>query len=96
LSSHIGAGDFPDRWFAQGIGVVQEVGEHHGTYQESRRRLLKATIDRKVQSFDLTPARTVPLSEFDCKGDGWQHYSSSDGSSFQDLSDCVAYSSKGR
>ena len=74
LSSHLGSGTMVDRWFTEGIGIVQEVTEHHGTYGEDRRQLLRATIHGKTQSYQLTPARTVPLSEWDCEGPGWRHY----------------------
>jgi hypothetical protein len=96
LSSHLGSGTMMDRWFTEGVGVVQEVTEHHGTYGEDRRQLLRATIRGKTQSYQLAPARTVPLSEFDCSGPGSRHYARSDGSSFRSVADCITYSSKRR
>ncbi len=30
FSAHEGSGTMVDRWFAQGIGVLQEINEHHG------------------------------------------------------------------
>jgi hypothetical protein len=83
-----------DRWFVEGLGIVQEVIEHHGTYGEDRWQLLSATINGNTQSHQLTPARTVPLAEFDCRGAGWRHYSRSDESSFKSIADCLHYSSK--
>lgn len=52
---------YVNRWFTKGLGLVQENGEHHGTYEEGRGRLLSATIGGKTQTYDLTPARTVPI-----------------------------------
>jgi hypothetical protein len=94
LSTHLGAGDFMDRWFTEGVGVVQQVMEHHGTYGEDRWQLLRATISGKTQRYQLTAARTVPLGDSDCRGPGWRHYSRFDGSSFRSMADCIAYSSK--
>jgi hypothetical protein len=45
LTSHQGSGTMVDRGFVQGVGIVQEITEHHGTYDEFRRRLLSAMID---------------------------------------------------
>ena len=55
------SGMYVNRWFTKGLGLVQENGEHHGTYEEGRGRLLSATIGGKTQTYDLTPARTVPI-----------------------------------
>jgi hypothetical protein len=96
LSSHLGSGTAIDRWFEEGTGLVQEVIEHHGTYDEDRRQLLRATIQGKTQSYQLTPARTVPLSEWDCRGPGWRHFSRADGASFSGIADCIGYSSNGK
>lgn len=96
LTSHDGSGTSMDRWFGKGVGLLQEVVEHHGTYDEDRQRLLKATIDGKTQDYHLTPARTVPLSDYDCNRAGWQHFSRADGKSFASLADCVSYSSNPR
>jgi hypothetical protein len=92
LSAHIGAGDYTDRWFEQGIGPVQEVSEHHGTYGESRIRLLSATINGKTQTYQLKPATTIPLDSSDCEGPGWRHYGREDGSSFTSLEACRRFS----
>jgi hypothetical protein len=91
LWSTAGAGESIDRWFAQGVGIVQQVIEHHGTYDEDRRQLLRATIHGKTQSYQLTPARIEPASEDDCDGPGWQHFSRADGSSFGSIADCISY-----
>ena len=89
LSSHLGSGEQIDRWFEEGVGVIQEVNEHHGTYDELRRQLLKATIRGKTQSYRLISARTVPLSKDDCAGSGWRHFSRSDGAAFSSFAACV-------
>ena len=80
-----------DRWFAEGTGVVQEVSEHHGTYQEGRRLLVRSTIQGKTHSYQLTPAETVPLSESDCQGAGWRHYLRADGAAFRTMKECAGY-----
>ena len=87
----LGSGEVMDRWFAKGIGVMQEVEEHHGTYDEDRRRLLSATIHGKTQKFELKPARTVPFDGEECQGPGWHHFARSDGSLFESLADCTSY-----
>lgn len=92
LSQHLGAGDFEDRWLTEGVGLVQEVEEHHGTYDERRRQLVRATIHGRSLSFQLTPARTAPLSAADCTSPGWRHYSRADGSLFSTETDCAHYS----
>jgi len=91
LTTRAGSGTFINRWFTKGIGVVQENGEHHGTYDEGRGRLLSATIGGKNQRFDLIPARTPPLSEFDCTRSKWQHFARADGTSFENAAACIAY-----
>ena len=91
LWTHLGSGTKMDRWFAEGTGVVQEVSEHHGTYEEERRLLVRATIQGKTQSYQLTPARTVPLSDSDCKGAGWRHYLRADGAAFRSMGECANY-----
>jgi hypothetical protein len=96
LTTRAGSGTFINRWFTKGIGVVQENSEHHGTYEEGRRRLLRATIGGKPRSFKLTPARTPPLSEFDCAGTKWQHFARSNGTSFENASACIAYAKASR
>ena len=87
----LGSGEVMDRWFARGIGVMQEVEEHHGTYDEDRRRLVSATIRGKTQRFDLKPARTVPFDASECEGPGWQHFARSNGTIFGSLADCTGY-----
>jgi hypothetical protein len=94
FSCHIASGEFMDRWFAQGIGVVQEISAHHGTYWESRRRLLRATIGGKTRTFNLPQARLAPLFDSDCNGSGWKHYAHPDGSSFRSAAECVAFTSR--
>jgi hypothetical protein len=96
MASTTGSGEAIDRWFAEGIGIVQEVDEHHGTYDEDRRQLLRATIHGKSQSYQLAPARTVPLSEWDCGGPGWRHFSRADGARFSGIADCIGYLSNGK
>ena len=54
MYAHEGSGSQIDRWFAEGIGLVQEVVEHHGTFGEYHRQLLSATINGKTQKFQLT------------------------------------------
>jgi hypothetical protein len=68
MTTRAGSGMSVNREFTKGLGLVQENTEHHGTYEEERRRLLSATIGGKTQTYDLTPARAIPLSEFDCNG----------------------------
>ena len=92
LWTHLGSGTKMDRWFAEGIGVLQEVSQHHGTYEEGRRLLLRSTIQGRTQSYRLTPARTVPLSDSDCNGAGWRHYVRSDGAPFRSMGECAGYS----
>jgi hypothetical protein len=91
FSARAGSGTMVDRWFHQGIGVLQEISEHHGTYEESRRRLLSAVIDGQAHSYQLKPARTVPLNSWDCDGAGWQHFVRLDGNLFKDHAACVSY-----
>ena len=91
MTTRAGSGMFVNRWFTKGLGLVQENGEHHGTYDEGRGRLLSATIGGKTQTYDLTPARTVPLSEFDCNGIKWRHFARADGTSFVSPAACAAY-----
>ena len=94
LTAHQSSGTQMDRWFARGVGMLQEVIEHHGTYDESRRQLLSATIQGQTQNYQLTPARTIPLSTGDCRGDGWRHFVRADGAAFRDAADCVRYASR--
>jgi hypothetical protein len=91
MTTRAGSGTSVNRWFTKGLGLVQENTEHHGTYEEGRRRLLSATLGGKTQTYDLTPASTVPLSEFDCNGIKWQHFARADGTSFADPAACAAY-----
>lgn len=94
LSAHAGSGEQVDRWFEPGIGVLQEIWEHHGTYEESRRQLVSAVIDGQSRTFLLKPARTIPLSNADCDGQGWQHFGRLNGTLFANRGDCVAYTSR--
>jgi hypothetical protein len=90
FSTHLGGGDFADRWFTEGIGPVQENTEHHGTYDEDRVRLLRSVINGRSRTYDLPPAKTVPLGEYDCEGSAWQHFVHGDGTPFRNRADCVA------
>jgi hypothetical protein len=90
MSSHLGSGTSVDRWFTEGVGVVQEIILHHGTYDEWRRRLVRTKIGGTVQDYELTPARAVPLSEFDCEGEAWRHFTRSNGAPFRNAADCNA------
>jgi hypothetical protein len=96
LSTRAGSGTLLHRWFTKGIGVVQENREHHGTYEEGRRRLVRARIGGKIQSFDLTPARTPPLGESDCTGSQWQHFARGDGTPFENAAACSAFANYSR
>jgi hypothetical protein len=96
LWSHAGSGTVIDRWFGKGVGLLQEVIEHHGTYDENRQRLRKATINGKTLDYHLTAARTVPLSPYDCERAGWRHFSRADGTSFMNPADCFEYISNRR
>jgi hypothetical protein len=55
LTAHVGSGTEMDRWFEPGVGVLQEVMEHYGHYDEDRRQLLRTFIDGKSRSYDLKP-----------------------------------------
>ena len=96
FSTHLGAGEFADRWFTEGIGLVHESVEHHGTYDENRVRLLRSTIAGQTHTYDLPSARTAPLGESDCEGPGWRHFVHADGSPFRSRGDCVAFSNRRR
>ncbi len=93
-SAHEGAGSFRDIWYAQGIGLVQSVGEHHGTYFVDRSLLLSTTFGGHTRVYSLTPAKTVPLSEFDCNGSGWRHFVHDDGTAFASPADCIAFAGR--
>ena len=80
-----------DRWFAQGIGVLQQITEHHGTYEESRLQLLKTTIDGHTRIYQLKPAQTAALDTSDCDGYGWRHFVRTDGSAFAGQAACYKY-----
>jgi hypothetical protein len=93
--STTGGGEEILRWFTEGVGVVQLVDEHHGTYDELRRQLVKATIRGKTRSYQLTPARQEPGGEDDCSPPGWwQHFVRADGSPFKSEAECLSYASK--
>jgi hypothetical protein len=77
-------------WYAKGIGIVQAVGFHHGTYWEDRTQLLSTTIAGVTRIYSLRPAKTIPLSEFDCNDSGWRHFVHPDGSTFSDEFECRA------
>ena len=94
ISRFEGAGVVLDLWFEKGVGILQQVIEHHGTYNEDRRQLLRATIEGKSRIFRLTPARTVPSGPFECGSGGWQHFGRVDGSTFTSQAACVSYFSR--
>ena len=94
FSTRAGSGTIVDRWFEPGIGILQEISEHHGTYEESRLQLLSAVIEGRSYTFQLKPARTIPRSDLDCEGPGWQHFARSDGTSFTNQRACVDYPSR--
>ena len=94
LTSYGGSGESIDRWFEPGVGIIQEMHEHHGTFDEDRKQLLKATIGGKTRTFELTSARTVPFGPDDCAGPRWRHFSRVDGTLFGSLADCLSYSSR--
>jgi len=85
-----------DRWFERGVGVLQEIIEHHGHCDEDRRQLLRTVIGSKAKSYDLKPARAVPLGTLDCVGVGWKHFVREDGSSFGNEDACVLYADIGK
>jgi hypothetical protein len=93
LFAHQGSGTVADVWFEQGVGVLQEVVEHHGTYWEDRRQLLRTIIGGTVHRYRLKPARTVPRGETECKA-GWRHFVRADGTLLGNVADCVGYSRK--
>lgn len=90
LFAHQGSGTVADVWFAQGVGVLQEVVEHHGTYIEDRRQLLSTTIGGAMRTYSLTPARTIPLYESECQA-GWRHFVRADGSLISNMAACISY-----
>lgn len=85
-----GSGTVDDLWYAEGIGLVQKIVEHHGTYSEDRSQLLSTTLAGQTHRYSLTPAKTVPLSEADCLGILWRHFVHADGTAFVNPTDCVA------
>ncbi|HWD98615.1 MAG TPA: hypothetical protein VG345_06250, partial [Bryobacteraceae bacterium] len=91
LRSHLGSGTSIDRWFQHGVGVLQEIIEHHGTYDENRRQLLSATIGGVTTEYHLQPARIEPAGPGECGGRGWRHFARADGSRFENMADCVRY-----
>jgi hypothetical protein len=93
FSAREGSGTMVDRWFAQGIGVLQQIAEHHGTYEESRLQLLQTKIGGQTRTYQLTPARTAALSTSDCEGYGWNHFVREDGSVFANQDACYKYAS---
>jgi hypothetical protein len=96
LSSYGGGGISVDSWFGQGVGLLQEVSEHHGTYDEDRQVLIASTIDGTSRSYKLKLARILPFSDMDCSGPGWRHFAKADGAPFHSLDDCATYVSHRR
>ena len=85
-----GSGDTTDYWFQQGVGTVQFVEQHHGTYDEYRRQLISTTIDGVRHTYALQPARTVALHWSECRA-GWRRFVREDGTLIPDYAACVAY-----
>jgi hypothetical protein len=96
MLTRAGSGTTVDRWFSEGIGLVQQVMEHHGTYDEDRWQLLKATISGKTQEFHLKPARIPPVADEECAEPAWRHFARADGAPFRDAADCNTYLSRRR
>ena len=96
LAGWEGGGVTVDRWFAEGVGTLQEVVLHHGTYDEDRIQLLSTVIDGKSRSYSLKPARLAPSGSIDCEGaiEDWRYFARASGSPFQTLADCIAYAPK--
>src|SRR5262249_136170 len=90
LSAYEGSGKTGDVWFLHGVGILQEVHEHHGTYFEIRSRLLSATIDGRLRTYQVRPARTVPLDPGECQA-GWRHFVRGDGTLIRDAAGCRVY-----
>jgi hypothetical protein len=87
---HQGSGDTTDYWFQEGVGVVQFVEEHHGTYDEYRRRLTSSTLAGITHTYALQPARTVALDPGECRA-GWRHWIRANGTLLPNYAACVAY-----
>jgi hypothetical protein len=96
MLTRAGSGTTVDRWFTEGVGLVQQVMEHHGTYDEDRCQLLKATIKGKTQEYQLTPARIPPVADEECAEPHWRHFARKNGTPFQSAADCTAYLSRAR
>jgi hypothetical protein len=96
LTAHGGSGTEIDRWFEPGVGVLQEVVEHHGHYDEDRRQLLRTVINGTSRNFDLKPAHPVASSKLDCGGVGWKHFVRENGSSFANEDACLVYEDTGK
>jgi hypothetical protein len=96
LAARGGSGTVIDRWFEPGVGVLQEIVEHHGHYAEDRRQLLQTVINGKSRSYDLKPGRPVASTTLDCGGVGWKHFVRDDGSAFTNEHACAAYANTGR
>ena len=96
LTANVGSGTRLDRWFEPGVGVLQEIMEHHGHYDEDRRQLLRTVIGGKSKNYDLKPARPVAISTLDCAGIGWKHFVREDGSSFGSEDACALYAGVGK
>jgi len=94
VSAHQSSGTEMDRWFAEGIGVVQEIIEHHGTHDEQRRQLLRSTIGGRTRNYDLPPARAVALFDADCEGGRWRHFARADGKVFASSRECLGFVKK--
>jgi hypothetical protein len=71
LSSYGGGEISVDAWFGKGIGSLQEVTEHHGTYDEDRQELIASNVGGATRTYQLKPARILPFSDEECSGPGW-------------------------
>jgi hypothetical protein len=96
LSSYGGGGISVDAWFGKGIGILQEVTEHHGTYDEDRQELIASNVGGATRTYQLKPARILPFSDEECSGPGWRHFAKADGAPFASRADCTAYLSHPR
>jgi hypothetical protein len=90
VEGHEGSGSTIDMWFQEGVGVVQLVDEHHGTYDRHHRMLVNAALGGVTRTLNLQPARTTPLDPGECRDD-WRHWIRADGTLIPDLLSCIVY-----
>jgi hypothetical protein len=91
FSAREGSGTMVDRWFTQGIGLLQQISEHHGTYEESRLQLLSTVLSGQTRTYRLTPAHTFVLNVDECTGYGWRHFVRPNGTAFATEDACFNY-----